>query len=309
MITIPVTGPADKEGVVETHWFGATVPELESLKNWRQAAEVTTVAMESTASYWIPVKNVLETAFHILLVCPKKHHPKKGEKTDFLDAVFLARQHRHGMLTGSYLPEKGVVELRDLTRRHKKLPGNLGAGKNRIQKTLEVANVKIGNVIGDVFGVSGQQMLDLLLSGRPAEPGEIAELAKTRLRTKIPQLTEALEGHHLNDHHRWLIRQSVEHIILLDRQMEAIEETGYDGVSHGGPSVQLGRNLPGQQPRDGPEPERKDEARPTNSCGRRWCRRRGARRGRKEASSRRSSPGGRRRWERKRRLWRWLTIF
>ena len=226
-----LTGPADKEGLIETRWFGTTVPELESLKNWLLAAAVTTVAMESTASYWIPVKNVLESSLHILLVCPKKHHPKKGEKTDFRDAVFLAHQHRHGMLTGSYLPEKGVAELRDLTRRRKKLQGNLGAEKNRIQKTLEVANVKIGNVIGDVFGVSGQEMVDLLLSGRKAEPGEIAELAKAKLRTKIPQLTEALEGHHMNDHHRWLIRQSVDHIVLLDGQMEAIEEKIMDQLS------------------------------------------------------------------------------
>jgi transposase len=219
-----LTGPVDKEGLIETRWFGTTVPELESLKEWLLAAGVTTVAMESTASYWIPVKNVLESSLHILLVCPKKHHPKKGEKTDFRDAVFLAHQHRHGMLTGSYLPEKGVAELRDLTRRRKKLQGNLGAEKNRVQKTLEVANVKIGNVIGDVFGVSGQEMVDMLLSGRKVEPCEIAELAKARLRTKIPQLTETLEGHHMNDHHRWLIRQSVDHIVLLDGQMEALEE-------------------------------------------------------------------------------------
>lgn len=219
-----LTGPADKEGLIETRWFGTTVPELESLKHWMLAAGVTTVAMESTGSYWIPVKNVLETDLHIMLVCSKKHHPKKGEKTDFRDAIHLAHQHRHGMLTGSYLPERGVVELRDLTRRRKKLQGNLTSEKNRIQKTLEVANVKIGNVVSDVFGVSGQEMLDVLLSGRKVEAGEIAELAKNRLRTKIPALTETLEGHLMNDHHRWLIRQSVEHIVLLDRQMEAAEE-------------------------------------------------------------------------------------
>src|SRR2546429_8087364 len=131
---------------------------------------VTTVEMKSSGVCWIPVKSVLEPDLHILLVCAKKHHPKKGDKTDFREAIHLAHQHRHGMLTGSYLPERGVVELRDLTRRRKKLQGNLASEKNRIQKTLEVANVKIGNVISDVFGVSGQEVLAALMSGQDLEP-------------------------------------------------------------------------------------------------------------------------------------------
>jgi len=219
-----MTGPADKEAAVQTRWLGTTVPELEALREWLLQEGVTSVAMESTGSYWIPIKNVLEKSSEIVLVCSKKHHPKKGEKTDFRDAIQLAHFHRHGMLTRSYLPERGIVELRDLTRRRKKLLGNLGAEKNRIQKILEVANVKIGNVITDVFGVSGQEMLEALLSGREIEAEQIAEMAKSRLRTKIPQLTETLTGHQLNDHHRWLIQQSIDHIILLDRQLEELED-------------------------------------------------------------------------------------
>ncbi len=219
-----MTGPADKEATVQTRWLGTTVPELEALREWLMQEKVTAVAMESTASYWIPIKNILEKSVEVMLVCSKKHHPKKGEKTDFRDALQLAHLHRHGMLTGSYLPEKGVVELRDLTRRRKKLLGHLGSEKNRIQKVLEVANVKIGNVISDVFGISGQEMLEALLSGREMEAEEIAEMAKNRLRTKIPQLVETLKGHQMNDHHRWLIQQSIEHAVLLDRQLEELED-------------------------------------------------------------------------------------
>ena len=127
------------------------------------------------------------------------------------------------MLTGSFLPERNTVELRELTRRRKKLLGNLAAEKNRIQKVLEVANVKLGNIVSDVFGVSGQAMVSELLSGRKLEAGQIAELAKRRLRLRIPELTEALLRHQMNDHHRWLIKQSVEHVVLLDRQMEELE--------------------------------------------------------------------------------------
>jgi transposase len=112
------------------------------------------------------------------LVCPRKHHPKKGDKTDFRDAIDLALHHRHGLLTGSFLPERGIVELRDLTRRRKKLLGNLSSEKNRIQKVLDTAGVKMGNVISDVFGVSGQEILRALLKNVPLQAEELADMPK-----------------------------------------------------------------------------------------------------------------------------------
>lgn len=218
-----ITGPADEEGVVETRLFGTTVPALEKLREWLVQTGCTSVAMESTGSYWIPVKNILEGSVRIVLVCPRKQKPERGGKTDFSDARNLAHLHRHGLLKASFLPRREIVELRDLTRRRKKLLSNLAAEKNRIQKVLETANVKIGNVVSDVFGVSGQAMIEVLLSGQEATPEQIAELSKRRLRERIPELAEALDRHQLNDHHRWLIRQSVEHAVLLDRQMEHLE--------------------------------------------------------------------------------------
>jgi len=217
-------GPADKEAEIKTRSFGTTVPALRELQGWLRAEGCTTVAMESTGSYWIPVKNILEEDFKITLVCARKHRPKKGDKTDFRDAIDLAVHHRHGLLTGSYLPERGIVELRDLTRRRKKLMGNLRSEKNRIQKVLETANVKIGNVVSDVFGVSGQEILQALLDNRPITAEDMAGMAKKRLRQKLPQLTEALQDHHMNDHHRWLIDQSIEHAKFLDQQVEELEK-------------------------------------------------------------------------------------
>jgi len=219
-----VMGPADKDGEVTTRMFGTTVPELEKLKQWLVQEGCTSVAMESTGSYWIPVKNILEGSVEIVLVCPRKHKPERGDKTDFRDAKNLAHLHRHGLPTGSFLPDRNIVELRDLTRRRKKLLSNLAAEKNRIQKVLEVANVKIGNIVSDVFGVSGQEMVSALLSGEELEAEQVAQLAKRKLRQRIPELTEALERHQMNEHHRWLIQQSVEHAVLLDRQMEELEE-------------------------------------------------------------------------------------
>ena len=110
-------GPVDKEAEIHTRMFGTTVPALQQLRCWLQEHGCTSVAIESTGSYWIPVKNVLEGALEIVLVCSRKHHPKKGDKTDFGDAIGLVHYHRHGLLTGSYLPERRIVELRDLTRR------------------------------------------------------------------------------------------------------------------------------------------------------------------------------------------------
>jgi transposase len=218
-----IAGPADQDGDVKTRTFGTTVPALEKLREWLIQEGCTSVAMESTGSYWIPVKNVLEANLRIVLVCAKKHKPPRGDKTDFRDAKNLAHLHRHGLLKGSFLPHRTVVELRDLTRRRKKLLANLAAEKNRIQKVLEVANVKIGSIISDVFGVSGQAMVSVLVTGKKISAEQIADLSKRRLRQRIPELTETLQGHHMNDHHRWLIAQSVEHAVLLDRQMEELE--------------------------------------------------------------------------------------
>jgi len=218
-----ITGPADQEGEVKTRAFGTNVPELEKLRAWLVEEGCTSVAMESTGSYWIPVKNVLEGSVKIVLVCPRKHKPPRGEKTDFQDARHLAHLHRHGLLQGSYLPSRDIIELRDLTRRRKKLQSNLSAEKNRIQKVLEAANVKVGNIISDVFGVSGQAMVSVLISGQEVSVEQIADLSERRLRKRIPELKEALARHQMNEHHRWLIQQSVDHAVLLDQQMEELE--------------------------------------------------------------------------------------
>lgn len=286
-----IAGPADQEGEVKRRLVGTTVPELEELKQWLLEEGCTSVAMESTGSYWIPVKNVLEDSFEIVLVCPHKHHSKRGDKSDFRDADLLAQYQRHGLLRGSFLAPQTVVELRDLTRRRKELISNLAAEKNRIQKVLEAANVKLGNIVSDVFGVSGQAMLEALLSGRELPPEEIADLAKRRLRQRIPELAEALKRHRMTDHHRWLINQSIEHIVLLDRQLEELETAiqkrikawpeqkcaaadhsrhqGNERRHHPGRDrprhrpvlrtrepVQMGRHLPGQQPLGGQEQAR-----------------------------------------------------
>jgi transposase len=240
-----ITGPADQDGEVKTRACGTTVPELEKLRQWLLEEGCTSVAMESTGSYWIPVKNILEPSLKIVLVCARRQKPARGEKTDFRDAKNLAHLHRHGLLKGSFLPQRAQVELRDLSRRRKKLLSNLSAEKNRIQKVLETANVKIGNIVSDVFGVSGQAMVSVLISGRQITVEQIADLSKCRLRQRIPELTQALEGCQINDHHRWLIRQCVDHAVLLDRQLEELETRIEEKIEPWKEQYELLQTIPG----------------------------------------------------------------
>ena len=122
----------------------------------------------------------------------------------------------------SFIPPKPVRELRDLTRRRKQVLSNAASERNRVQKVLEEANVKIGSVLTDVFGVSGQLMLDALLEGK-ATIEEVANLARHTARRKIPEIIQSLEGNRLDGHYRMLIKLSLEHLAFLERQLQQID--------------------------------------------------------------------------------------
>jgi transposase len=147
----------------------------------------------------------------------------RGHKTDPEDAHWLAHLLRHGMVRPSYIPPRPIRQLRDLTRRRKQLVRNGAQERNRIQKILEDANIKLGNVLSDVFGLSGQLMLDKLLEG-DATPAEIAALAQKSAKKKIPQIRASLEGHRMNDIHRRLIDMSLNHMAFLEDQISTLEE-------------------------------------------------------------------------------------
>ena len=195
-----MVGPLTAEPRVEHRKFGTTVADLEALRAWLQQEGITHVAMESTGSYWKPVFNILEDAVQVCLANPKQVKPRKGHNTDKKDGWWLAHLLRHAMVQASFIPKRDIRELRDLTRRRKRLLGAGSSEKNRIQKVLEDANVKLGNVLSDIFGVSGQLMLDALLEGK-ASAEEIAQHAKQRARKKIPEIVAAVQQHR-SDHHR-----------------------------------------------------------------------------------------------------------
>jgi len=196
------------------HW-GTTTRELAEMSDWLSSLGVTHVAMESTGVYWKPIFNVLEEQFEILLA--NAHHLKNvpGRKTDIRDCQWIAQLLQHGLLKGSFIPPRPQRELRDLTRQRTQLVDEASRVSNRIQKVLEDANVKLGSVASNVVGASGRLMLEAIIAGQD-DPVQLADLAKRRLRAKIPQLEQALYGK-LTNHHRWMLK------LLLD-QLQTTEQ-------------------------------------------------------------------------------------
>ena len=217
-----LTGAAAEEPGKEFRQFGTHPAELETLRLWLKDRGCTHVAMESTGSYWKPVFEALEEDMTVLLANAEDIKGRRGHKTDWLDCEWIAHLLRHGLIRPSFIPPRAVRDLRDLTRRRRQLIADAASERNRVQKVLDEANVAIGRVLGDVFGVSGQLMLEKLLEGE-TDVRAIAELAQRSAKRKIPELLKVLEGHRMRDHHRRLIRLSFEHLAFLETQIAAID--------------------------------------------------------------------------------------
>lgn len=201
-------------GQKEVRTFETMTADLLVLSDWLLSLEITDVAMESTGEYWKPVYNILEENFEVLLA--NAQHVKKvpGRKTDVMDAEWIADLLRHGLLRGSFIPPVGQRELRELTRHRTNFVRERATLANRVQKTLESANIKLGNVASDVLGVSGRAMLDAIIAGT-ANADEMADLAKGRLRQKRDQLEKALQGR-VKVHHRFVLCELLCQIDNLD---------------------------------------------------------------------------------------------
>jgi transposase len=203
--------------------------------------------MESTGSYWKPVFNVLEDAVTVILANPREIKIRKGHKTDWKDSRWLAHLLRHGMIPVSFIPEHGIRELRELTRRRKQLTYACTAEKNRIQKVLEDANVKLGSVLTDIFGVTGRAIIAGLLEGKLSSV-EMARFAKRQAKRKIPEIIASLEGHRLTEVQRFLIRQSLSHLEFLQtaiKELEAEARARIESVERYQRTVLLLQTIPG----------------------------------------------------------------
>ena len=219
---------ADRPGKAseEVRTFATMTRELLALSDWLAEHGVTHVAMESTGVYWKPVFNILEGRFAVLLVNAEHIKQVPGRKTDVKDCQWIAQLLQHGLLKASFVPPEPVRELRDLTRQRTQLVAEKASAANRIQKVLEDANIKLASVATDVLGTSGRAMLEALIAG-VTDPEQLADLARMRLRAKIPELRLALQGR-VTEHHRFLLRMHLDHIghleELIGRLSGRIEE-------------------------------------------------------------------------------------
>lgn len=238
-------GAADVEPTAETKIFGTTTPALEECLAWLLASGVATVAMESTGSYWTPVWNVLSEKVAVIVANPDHVRARRGEKTDPMDSRRVAERLRVGDVRGSFIPTKRTVQLRDLTRRRKKLLGAASSERNRVQKLLEQGNVKVGNVISDVFGSSGQRILDALLNHPSQTSAEMAELALGKLRKKMDLIRETLERHRLDDHLRYMIQKSLDHLVFLEGEMKELGEKIVEALQPQEREYELLQTIPG----------------------------------------------------------------
>jgi transposase len=204
----------------EVRTFGTMTDDLLALADWLSACGVSHVAMESTGVYWKPVWNVLEGQFALLLVNAQHIKAVPGRKTDVRDCEWIADLLRHGLLQPRFVPDRLQRELRERTRYRTSLVRERTAESNRLQKTLEGANIKLASVASDPLGVSGRAMLAALIAGS-TDATAVADLAQGRRREKRPALVRALTGR-MDAHQRFLLAQQLAHIDFLDGQIAAV---------------------------------------------------------------------------------------
>jgi transposase len=202
--------------------FGTVTKELLALSDWLAREGVTSVAMESTGVFWKPVFNLLEGRFQLILANARHIANVPGRKTDVKDCEWIAQLCQYGLLSPSFVPERPQRELRDLTRQRVELVQDQSRVANRIHKVLEDANVKLGSVATDILGASGRDMIEALIAGE-TDPEKLANLARRKLREKIPQLKLALEGH-IRDHHRFMLKLLMDQYKALEKAIEEVSE-------------------------------------------------------------------------------------
>lgn len=211
----------------ETRTFDGFTASIEALRDWLRECQVSHVAMESTGVYWKPIYNILEADFEILLVNARhiKHVP--GHKTDKKDSAWIAKLLLSGLLKGSrsairFIPPKPTRELRDLTRYKRKLIEQVSSEKNRIQKILEDANIKLSSVVSDMSGATATKIVDAMISGQE----DIAELVKyrhARMQSSPEALAASLKGN-LSDHHRFMLRMIKASMADKEKLIEKLDE-------------------------------------------------------------------------------------
>jgi transposase len=234
----------DREVKREVRKFKATTKELLSLSEWLSAEGVTHIVMEATGVYWKPIWHILSDG-EFELVLANAAHVKNvpGRKTDVNDATWLAELLTHGLIRGSFVPDPQTQEMRDLLRTRKQLTRERTRHVQRLQKTLEDANIKLDSVISDILGLSGRRMIEALIAGE-TDPGALAALAHRRIKATPAELEAALHGR-VTRHHRFLLRLHLRQIDANDAAIEEIDREVDAQIEPFRTAVQLLTTIPG----------------------------------------------------------------
>jgi transposase len=243
-VRVPGRGRARTQEVAE---FQTTVRGLLALRDWLKAHRVTQVAMEATGVYWKPVWAILEDEFDCLLVNARHVKQVPGRKTDVSDAAWLCQLLEAGLLQRSFVPPKPIRALRNLTRYRKAQIGERQREANRLHKMLEDTGIKLDCVASDILGASGRAMLDALVAGT-TDPEVLAELAKGKLRAKIPALKEALVGY-FDRQHALIVSAMLAHLDFLDEQIQLLSDEIEEQLAPFAGAVELLCTIPGVQRR------------------------------------------------------------
>lgn len=227
----------------ETRTFGTMTTDLLALRDWLVAMEVTLIGMESTGIYWKPVFYVLEDATECWVLNARHLRNVPGRKTDVADAEWICQLVEHGLVRPSFVPPKEIRELRDLTRYRKAQIDERGREAQRLDKVLQDAGVKLSSVASDILGKSGRDMLEALVSGT-RDPEVLAELARGRLRSKLPTLTRALEGR-FSAHHALIVGQILAKLDFLDEAIGTLSAEIDRVIAPFGTEVELLDTIPG----------------------------------------------------------------
>lgn len=204
----------------QTKTFSTTTRGLVELAGWLATHRVEVVAMEATGAYWKPVFYLLEASFETRLVNPRDVKQVKGRKTDVKDAQWLAQLVQHDLVRSCFVPPPLIRDLRELTRQHTHLARDRARAINRLEKLIEETGLKIASIASNTLGASTRAMLGAIVAGE-RDPATLAELAKGRLRAKIPQLREALQIARFSDASAFMIGQVLTQIDMLDAQLAA----------------------------------------------------------------------------------------
>ena len=239
-VRVPAAGGRREQELAE---FATTVRGLVALRDWLEAQRVTHVAMEASGVFWQPVWHVLEDAFELTL-CNARHVKQvPGRKTDVSDAAWLCQLMEAGLLRGSFVPPKPQRALRTLTRYRKTQIQERQREANRLHKALEDTGVKLDCVAADILGASGRAMLDALVSGT-TDAAVLAELARGKLRRKLPQLREALEGR-FEPHHALVIGAVLAHLDFLDEHIDRLSDAIEEQLAPFAAGVELAATITG----------------------------------------------------------------